>query len=256
MGKTTFSINMGLALSHLGHRVILLDADLGMANIDVLLKLDGALNLGHVIAGEYTLRNILQKGPGGIQVVAGSSGISSLTRLDPVQFNRLAAGFQDLEADCDILILDTGAGISDLVLMFLGVADEFILLSNPEPHALMDSYSLLKVLAAQNPEIRPLIVMNRCDSETEARKSIRSLMDAAKHFLNLQPVALGWLPLDSWVTRSIKERSPLFLSHPHLEFSRRILQMAEALGGKPSQSAANEGILSFWNKLRNRLGVH
>ncbi|GAB6172338.1 MinD/ParA family protein [Paradesulfitobacterium aromaticivorans] len=256
VGKTTFSINFGLALSQLGHRVILLDADLGMANIDVLLGLESSLNLGHVIAGEYTLKEILQKGPGGLQVLAGSSGISSLTRLDPIQFNRLSAGFRDLEADCDVLILDTGAGISELVLMFLGVADEFILLSNPEPHALMDAYSLLKALAYQNPGIRPHIVMNRCESESEARKCIRSLMDASRHFLNLEPVTLGWLPVDPWITRSIKERFPLFLSHPHLDFSRRILQMAQTLGGKTSQPVPNEGILSFWDKLRKRLGAH
>lgn len=256
VGKTTFSINLGLALSQLGHRVILLDADLGMANIDILLGLEGSLNLGHVIDGKYTLKEILQKGPGGLQVLAGSSGISTLTRLDAIQFNRLSAGFRDLEADCDILILDTGAGISELVLMFLGVADEFILLSNPEPHALMDAYSLLKVLAYQNPEIRPHIVMNRCDSESEARRNISSLMDASKHFLNLEPVNLGWLPVDPWITRSIKERFPLFLSHPNLEFSRLILQMAQTLGGKTSQSKSNIGIPSFWDKLRKRLGVN
>ncbi len=254
VGKTTFSINLGLALCQLGHRVILLDADLGMANIDVLLGLRCSLNLGHVIEGKYTLKEILQEGPGGLQVLAGSSGISSLTQLDPIQFNRLSAGFRDLEADCDILILDTGAGISELVLMFLGVADELILLSNPEPHALMDAYSLLKVLSAQNPEICPHIVMNRCDSESEARKSIRSLKDASKQFLNLQPVTLGWLPVDPWIPRSLKERSPLFLSHPHLEFSRRILKMAQTLGGRTAQPVPNKGILSFLDKLRKRIG--
>lgn len=255
VGKTTFSINLGLALSQLGHRIILLDADLGMANIDVLLGLDGSLNLGHVIAGNYTLKEILQKGPGGLQVLAGSSGISSLTRLDPIEFNRLSAGFRDLEADCDILLLDTGAGISDLVLMFLGVADEFILLSNPEPHALMDAYSLLKVLSSQNPGLHPHIVMNRCESASEARKNMSSLMDAAKHFLHLDPIDLGWLPVDPWVSRSLKERFPLFLSHPDIEFSRRILQMAQTLVGKTSQPVPT-GVLSFWDKLRKRLGTH
>jgi len=252
VGKTTFSINLGLALTQLGHRVTLLDADLGMANVDVLLGLEGSLNLAHVISGEYTLSQIIQQGPGGLKVLAGSSGISSLTRLDPIQFNRLAAGFRDLEEDCDILILDTGAGISELVLMFLSVADELIILSNPEPHALMDAYSLIKVLVSQNPELLPKIVMNRCDSEAEAQSCTRTLMNAAKQFLNINPVFLGWLPVDLMVTRSLKDRFPLLLAHPQQKFSRHILQIAQALDGS-AKSSPNPAEQSFWNKLRSRL---
>lgn len=256
VGKTTFSINLGLALSQLGKRVILLDADLGMANIDVLLGLEGSLNLGHVISGEYALKDILQKGPGGLRVLAGSSGISSLTRLDSIQFNRLSAGFRDLEAECDFLILDTGAGISELVLMFLGIADEIVLLSNPEPHAIMDAYSLLKALAYQNPAIHPHMVMNRCESEIEARSSMRTLLDASKRFLNIDPIDLGWLFADPAITRSLKNRYPLFLSQPNSEFSRRVLHMAKTLSGENNQPSPSSGILSFWDKLRKRLGKY
>ena len=247
---------MSLALSQLGKRVVLLDADLGMANIDVLLGLEGSLNLGHVIAGECSLTDILKTGPGGIRVLPGSSGISSLTHLDAIQFNRLTSGFRDLENDCDILILDTGAGISELVLMFLGVADELILLSNPEPHAIMDAYALLKALSQQNRQLSPKIVMNRCDSESEARKNIHTLAEASKHFLGLEPVILGWLPYDTRVIQSLKERFPLILSQPQHDFSRRILNMAQKLLGTPTANVSlntPQGILSFWEKLKGRL---
>lgn len=256
VGKTTFAINLSLALSQLGKRVVLLDADLGMANIDVLLGLEGSLNLGHVIAGECSLTDILKTGPGGVRILPGSSGISALTRLDPIQFNHLTSGFRDLENDCDILILDTGAGISELVLMFMGVADELILLSNPEPHAIMDAYALMKALSQQDRHLKPKIVMNRCDSEGEARKNIRTLIDAAQHFLGLEPVILGWLPYDPRVIRSLKERFPLILSQPQADFSRRILDMAQKLTGSPAGNISinnSHGILSFWEKLKGRL---
>ncbi len=256
VGKTTFSINLGLALSQLGQRVVLLDADLGMANIDVLLGLEGSLNLGHVIGGDCPLTDILLTGPGGIRVLPGSSGISALTRLDLIQFNRLTSGFRDLEKECDTLILDTGAGISELVLMFLSVADELILLSNPEPHAIMDAYALMKALAQRSPNLKPKIVMNRCESEAEARQNIRTLVEAAKHFLGLEPTALGWLPYDPFVTRSLKERFPLMLSHPQLDFSRRLLDMGKTLIGKPAGTVPakpRSGILSFWDKLKEHL---
>lgn len=257
VGKTTFSINLGIALSQLGQHVVLLDADLGMANIDILLGIESSLNLGHVISGECSLSDILQTGPGGVRVLPGSSGISALTRLDPIQFNRLTSGFRDLEKDCDTLILDTGAGISELVLMFLSVADELILLSNPEPHAIMDAYALMKALTQQNPRLKPNIVMNRCDSEREARQNIRTLKEAAKHFLGLDPTVLGWLPNDPRVTRSLKERFPLLLSHPQVEFSRRLLDMGKMLIDRSEKAVVSEqyaGIFSFWERIRGRLG--
>ncbi|MHB1653085.1 MAG: MinD/ParA family protein [Desulfitobacteriaceae bacterium] len=250
VGKTTFSINLSLALSQLNQRVILLDADLGMANVEVLLGLESSLNLAHVIQGDCTLRDVLKRGPGGIRVLPGTSGISALTRLDTLQFNRIIAGFSDLEEDCDILILDTGAGITELVLMFLGMADELLLLTNPEPHALMDTYALMKVLAQRNPTIKPKIIMNRCESAAEARQSTQTLIVAARQFLALESVALGWLPADKNVTRSIKERFPLFLAHPDLPFSRQVLGMAEQLVGMSSRPEQSSGIIGFWLRLK------
>lgn len=253
VGKTTFSINLSLALSRLHQKVILLDADLGMANIEILTGLESTLNLAHVIRGEYRLLDIIKDGPGGIKILPGSSGISALTQLDTLQFNRIIAGFNDLEGECDILILDTGAGITELVLKFLCLADEFLLVTNPEPHALMDAYALMKVLASRNREIKPKIIMNRSESEKEARDSSLTLIQAARQFLEIESVAFGWLPIDKMITRSIKIRTPLFLTHPEIAFSRQVLSMAEKLINTPVDKDQPSGITAFWNKFKRSL---
>lgn len=117
----------------------------------------------------------------------------------------------------------------------------------------MDAYSLIKVLVSQNPEIVPKIVMNRCDSEAEAQSCTRTLINAAKQFLNINSISLGWLPVDSMVTRSLKDRYPLLLAHPQQKFSRHILQIAQALDGHAVEPSASTSGQSFWDKLRNRL---
>lgn len=250
VGKTTFCINTALALSRHRQRVVLLDADIGMANVEVLLGLQNSRNLTQVIRGECSLSEILADGPGGIRILPGSSGVSSLTSLDSLQFNRIAAGFTDLEKDCDVLILDTGAGLSDLVLKFLECADEFLLLTNPEPHALMDGYALTKALCQRNPGIRVNIIVNRCESEQEARQCSETFIQAARQFLSLSPVYLGWLPYDKLIPRSLKDRTPLLLSHPQVAFSRNVMAIAQKLAGLPDREDRQSGLRAFWNRFR------
>ncbi|MFZ5632332.1 MAG: MinD/ParA family ATP-binding protein [Bacillota bacterium] len=250
VGKTTFCINAGLALMHCRQRVILLDADIGLANVEVLLGLHSSRNLTDVIQGGCTLADILTEGPGGIRILPGSSGISSLTRLDSLQFNRIISGFAELEADCDVLILDTGAGLSELVLKFLESADEFLLLTNPEPHAVMDGYYLTKVLSQRNPRIRVNLIVNRCESDQEARQCSDAFINATRQFLGVTPVYLGWLPYNQMVPRSLKKKSPLFLSHPQADYSRSILSIAQKLVGLPERQDRQSGLKAFWSRLK------
>lgn len=253
VGKTTFSINLALALCHCGQRVVLLDADIGMANVEVLLGLQSSSNLADVIEGRCTLSEIIINGPGGIRIIPGSTGISSLTSLNSLEFNRIVSGFADLESTCDILLLDTGAGLSELVLRFLESADEFLLLTNPEPHALMDGYALTKVLVGRNPHIKTNIVMNRCDSEEEAKYSTDKLILACEQFLNIKPTGLGWLPYDQLVTRSLKKKTPIISTHPHIDFSKNIVNIAKSIANTKGNEKTEKptGLKAFWTKLKN-----
>ncbi|MTI80416.1 MAG: MinD/ParA family protein [Firmicutes bacterium] len=251
VGKTTFSINLALALSSCNQRVVLMDADIGMANVEILLGVRSTNNLADVIQGYCTLSQILVEGPGGIQVLPGFSGMDSLTTLDSMQFNRIISGFAELEDNCDILILDTGAGLADSVLKFLESADEIILVSNPEPHALMDAYALTKVLAQRdNGQNRVNLVMNRCDNEGEALKSSDTFVLAGQRFLEIEPIYQGWLPFDQLVTQSLKKKSPIFLSHPRERYSKQILEIAHKITGLEMPSNKPVGLKAFWKRLK------
>lgn len=254
VGKTTLSINLGLALSSLGKRVIILDADIGMANIEVLLRLNTPVNLTNVLKGECSLKDILTPAPGGIKVLPGSSGISSLTNLNPIQFNRIISGFSDLENECDIFIIDTGAGISEIVLKFLESADDLVLITTTEPHALMDTYGLTKALAYRNPDLKPLLIINRCENESEGYKCSQTYNKAASKFLRLQPELLGWIYDDRKVTKSLKSQKPLFLSNPTADYSMQVMNIANKLLGKEVYQERPTGIVSFISKLKRNFG--
>ncbi|MEA1960422.1 MAG: AAA family ATPase [Bacillota bacterium] len=255
VGKTTFSINLALALAHLGKQVLLLDVDIGMANIEVLLSLHNSQNLADVIQGHCRLCDVIMDGPGGIKVIPGSSGIPAFTHLTPLQFNRIISGFSELENEFDFLLLDTGAGLSDLVLHFLEVADDFLLLTNPEPHALLDAYALTKVLWQRNADLKVNLIVNRCDNEKEAKQCKDSFVKALQQFMKIDPIVLGWLPYDSLVPRSNKQQVPLFLLDRRAEYSRYIATIALRVIGKEQTASPPSGMKSFWHRLKKGLST-
>jgi flagellar biosynthesis protein FlhG len=200
------------------------------------------------------LKDTLTPGPGGIKLLPGSSGISSLTNLNPIQFNRIISGFADLEDECDIFVIDTGAGISEVVLKFLEAADDLVLITTTEPHAMMDTYGLAKALAHRNPDIKPLLIINRCETEAEAVKCSETFNKAASRFLRLKPELIGWIYDDKKVTKSLKSQNPLYLSHPNSDYSIQITGIANALIGKKVSNPRSAGIVSFINKLKRNFG--
>jgi len=248
-GKTTFSINLAMALASIKKRAILLDADIGMANIGILLGLQSSYNLNHVIDGECTLAEIVLEGPSGVGILPGASSISALNTLNPLQFNRITSGFSTLEQAYDLLLIDTGAGISELVIKFLESADDFLLLTNPEPHALLDAYSLCKILYMRNPNIQIHLIINRCESEKEAKICKDTFIRAVNQFLHIDPVYLGWLPYDKLIPRSTRDRNPMFLTHPHTRYSKNLLRIASNLLGTAEPDNRTSSFENFLKKL-------
>ncbi|MDR1604592.1 MAG: MinD/ParA family protein [Gracilibacteraceae bacterium] len=250
VGKTTLSINLSLALCRLGKRVLIFDADIGMANVEVLLKLNNPRNLTNVLNGECGLRDVVTTAPGGLKIIPGSSGISALTSLDALQFNRILSGFTEMEPEFDIFIIDTSAGISDLVLKFLEAADQQILITTPEPHAMVDTFAVAKALAGRSGRFTPFLVFNRCESEAEANRCLELFHRASAQFLRLKPEMIGWIYDDKKVLRSLKEQVPLILSDPDGMYAQQVLAIAGRLTGQPPAAPKTSGIASFFRRMQ------
>jgi flagellar biosynthesis protein FlhG len=249
VGKTTLGINLGLAMCKLGKRVLIMDADIGMANVEVLLRLKTPRNLTHVLNGECSMRDIVTEAPGGLKIIPGSSGISTLTSLDAIQFNRIINGFAELESYFDIVVVDTGAGISEIVLKLLEAADQLILITTPEPHAMMDTYAVAKALALRNEGLSPFMVFNRCEAEEEALHCLSMFERASARFLQTKPQMLGWISEDKRVPRSLKEQVPLLLSQPEGTYAEQITAIAQRMLGMAVEPSRT-GLVSFFSRLK------
>ena len=254
VGKTTIVVNLALALAQAGHRVALIDADLGTANVDVMLKIDPLFNLSHVISGDKDLQEIMVEGPYGLHVVPGGSGLQELANLNEWQFGRLLTSLAELEKSHDLLLIDTGAGLSKNVTNFFLAADEVVVVTNPEPPATLDAYGLLKVASEQGRKHGIHLVVNRAESPSEAGMVAQKFIETAQKFLDLRVNYLGHVPTDPTVLQAIKKQQPLLVHFPQSVATSSVRRIAQALVPQeeavsaPSVSAPRR---SFFDRLRN-----
>lgn len=256
VGKTTFSVNLAIALSRLGKRVCLIDGDLGTANVDVVLNLAAPYNLAHVVHGEKHMLEVVAEGPEGMIVLPGGSGFQDLTTLSENAFLTLLRQFQELEAYADILLIDTGSGLSPNVTNFLMAASETILITTPEPHAVTDCYALIKVLANKGIARRLRLIINRVDSDEEAQDIGRKMTFASRRFLETDLALLGHVHEDPAVPRSVKKQVPVVISEPRSRAAQQIAAIAQRVAGIEPEEARDGGARSFLERMRRafRLG--
>lgn len=247
VGKTMFTINLAVAFAAKGQRVFVIDADLGTANADVVLGINPQYNLSHVINGEKKLLDIAAPAPGNIAVIPGGSGLQELTQLSGSQFTRIIHSFNQLEGLADIILIDTGAGISRDVSNFLMAADEVIVLTTTEPHAMTDAYAIVKVMHRLRCPARQMLVVNRADTEAEAETVSLKLFKVVRHYLQGDMQYLGYILDDKAVSKSLKEQFPLYLSYPDCRAARNIDAIAsKLLNQEPDQP---KGITGFITKM-------
>lgn len=220
VGKTFVSANLAAALARLGERVLVLDADLGLANLDVVLNLSARTTLHDVFIGQATLDQALHTAPGGFSVLLAGSGLVEYSRMTPQVRDRLLALIEQLRPHYDHILLDTGAGISDVVLFTISLADEVLLVATPEPTSLADAYATVKVLAATQ-AARPMrLLVNQTQRPGEARAVAAQLQTVLDRFVNPErslPVQLGLLgevPSDPEVRRAVQRRQLLMEQQP------------------------------------------
>jgi len=247
VGKTTFTINLAIALAKQGQRVYIIDVDLGSANVDVLMRLTPKYNITHLLNGEKNLIEITLQGPENIGIIPGGSGLQELTQLSESQFSKFIHSFNQLEGLADIILLDTGAGISRDVSNFLLAADEIIVVTTTEPHAIMDAYSITKVMHKLNCKAKQMLIVNRVEDATEASIVSNRLISVIKSYLKTNIEYLGYICDDRLVSRSIKEQNPLMMSYPSSAPAKNIVSIANNLLNKPNTQ--QEGISGFITKM-------
>jgi flagellar biosynthesis protein FlhG len=252
VGKTTLTINLAIALAARKKRVFIFDADLGTANIEVLLNLSAKYNITHLLAGEKTLLDIAVPAPGDIAVIPGSSGLQSLTEITEAQFSHLIASLNHLDGLADIILIDTGAGISRAVSNFLQAADETLIVTTPEPHAITDAYAIMKVMHGLACQTKQMLVVNRAENKAEADIAANRLRGVVGRYLGQEIDYIGYIPDDPLVSRSLKQQRPFLLSSPQSGPARNVCAIADRLLDRPAPPPA--GISGFFTKMFALMG--
>jgi len=226
VGKTNFTINFAIALSELGQRVIIIDADFGLANVDVMLGIVPRYDLSYVIRQEKTIEQVTSDGPGGIKFLSGGAGLWELVNINPEKLESLIQSLDILEKSYDIILIDTGAGISDKVIRMVLAANETILITTPEPTSITDAYVLAKMSLAINKATRFRLIINKAESRQEAELMLSKFTGVVRKFLNTEIEAMGYILYDASVGRSIKEQMPYVLGYPKSLAARQIKDIA------------------------------
>jgi flagellar biosynthesis protein FlhG len=236
VGKTNVVVNLAVSLARLRHRVVVLDADFGLGNVDVLLGLAPDAHLGHVLSGDKSMREVIVDGPEGIRIIPASSGLRELTGLTRTHWDRLASGLQALADDFDFLLIDTAAGIADNVIDLLETTDRVLIVTSPEPTAVVDAYALIKVLTAsaiQNDTAQKEIgiLVNDARDADEASIVFRQLQVAAERFLNRRVTCYGFVAHDPAVRDSVCLQQPVVFQHPQSPASLCFRMLASRVAG-------------------------
>ncbi len=249
VGKTSIVTNLGIAMAQIGKKVLVLDADLGLANIDVMLGITPKYSIQHVFSGERSLSDVIMQGPGGIKLLPASSGIQELCHLSESEKLFLLNEFDCLEEPVDIMLIDNAAGISDTVMYFNMAAQARVIILTPEPTSITDAYALIKVLSKRYLIKEFSIVVNWTNSRQEAYKIFRQLTAVADRFLGfLSFHFLGHIPKDTSIPKSVRQQKPALELFPQSRACQGFRQLAENILNL--DVSGNDGnIKFFWKNL-------
>jgi flagellar biosynthesis protein FlhG len=241
VGKTNFSINLGIAMSRLGKNTVVIDADLGLANIDVLAGTVPKFTLNNLLYSNMKLQDILGNGPEGVKIISGGSGIANLIDLPYEQVQMLITHFQELYQIFDVAIIDTGAGLSRNILAFAGASDDIVVVTTPEPTSLTDAYAMIKTITREYQPSKIQIVINRADNSNEGSFYFDRINNASKKFLGYPLDKLGIILEDASVPRAVKLQTPLLVRFPGSTAAKNIEVIAlKMLSHAPEMSEQHQ----------------
>ena len=250
VGKTNLTANLAFYLCKLGRKVLILDADINLANIDVLIGLTPKYNLHHVFMGEKSLSEVMIKGPGGIDILPGSSGIMELASLTESQKLYFLTEMEEIGSQVDILLIDTAAGINENVIYFNLASQERIILLTPEPTSLTDAYALIKVLSSRHDVKKFQILVNQAASEKEALMVFRQISLVCDQFLDtLSLDFLGHIPYDKKLLKAVRSQRLVSDLFPDSSASKMFEKISKQLNDQNPELITDGNIKFFWQRL-------
>ncbi len=253
VGKSNTSINLAIQLRKSGKRVIILDADFGLANIEIMFGAVPQNNLGDLLYRGYSLQDVITWGPMDIGLISGGAGITELSNLTVDNLRTIVQSLSQLDEIADIVIVDTGAGISDAVMEFLVAGGEVFLVTTPEPTSIMDSYSLLKSLSRHpkyaEDETKIKLIANKVHSPGDGDVLYEKLSTVSGKYLGLSLEYLGEVPEDTQLTRAVMQQKPVSIAFPRAISSQAYERIAAKLTEKPAANVGRKGMASFFSSL-------
>lgn len=252
-GKTSFCINLAITLCQMGKSTMIIDADFGFSNVDVMLDAHPKHNIGEVLQGLVPLSEAVSKGHGGIWYVSGGNGEEAMMRIRRDMIKNLQKQMAELSEDLDHILIDCGAGVNESMLRLVVSADEVLLVVTPEPTAIMDAFVLLKTLTARKEKPVVSFVMNRADTPLEAMTMSRYFKNIVKKYLGLEIFFLGQVAFDKNVVSSINKQMPLMLSYPNSPAAKDIQRIAGQYADAPIPQTSG-GLAGFFERIAMRYG--
>lgn len=226
VGKTNFTVNFAIALSKKGLRVLIVDADFGLSNVDVIMGVTPERDMSWVINNNGEIKDIIMDGPNGVRFISGGSGVYDLLYLSESQISGIVEKLLKIEDLADVIIFDTGAGISHNILRLIEASHEVIIITTPEPTAIMDAYALVKSIVSSNKSARLRLVMNKAESVNDAEDSIDKFFAIVSQYLKTDLGVLGYVLNDPLVRKAVRMQRPFVISNPRSVPSRNIDSIA------------------------------
>lgn len=249
VGKTNVAVNLSIAMAKLGRQVVLFDADLSLANVDVALGLRSEWDISHVMDGEKTLEDVMLEGPQGVRIIPAASGVGSLSRLTDRQQSGLIGAFSELAVPVDTLIVDTAAGLDSSVLRFSSACQEIIVVVCDEPTSITDAYAMIKVLNQECGVKSFSLLANMVDNETHGKALFGKVDRVVDRFLDVKLGYLGAVPRDHQVRRAVREQVAVTEAYPHCMASRAIGKLAGKLHDGSAGEGAGSGLGFFFERV-------
>jgi flagellar biosynthesis protein FlhG len=247
VGKTNIAVNLALCLAARDQRVLLLDADLSLGNLDLLMGIPSRYNISHVLSGRKRMEEVIQSGPHGLRIVCGASGLDRLANLSDGEQQLLIDHLCRLQGEADTIIIDTAAGISNSVVSFCLAADQVLVVATPEATAIADAYGMIKVLTRKHYQGPISLVVNMARSAAEGKQTYQRIAAVARKFLESHVYYAGTLLKDERLCTAVRARKPVVLAYPKAPISLSFAALAGRVGGIRPEAGTEHS--SFFRKV-------